>query len=86
MAEAMASNDYVRAERALAELARSDAPETRLNAKLGQAQLASGRGDCAEARRLATSVLESTPSAQTRRRVEQVLSRCTAESGAVPLR
>jgi len=81
VAEAMAANDYTRAERALAELAQSDARETRLNAKLGQAQLASGRGDCAEARRLATIVLESAPSAQTRQRAEQVVTRCTAASG-----
>ena len=84
VAEAMASNDYARAERALAELARSDTRETRLNALLGQAQLASGRGDCVEARRLATSVLKRAPSDQTRRRAEQVLARCMPESGARP--
>lgn len=77
VAESMAAKDYARAEGALRELASSDVSDTRNNARLGLAQLALGRGDCAEARRLAERVLEGTPSPQARRRGEQILARCS---------
>lgn len=77
VAESMAAKDYARAEVALRELASSDVSDTRNNARLGLAQLALGRGDCAEARRLAERVLEGTPSPQARRRSQQILARCS---------
>ncbi len=76
VAESMAADDHARAEGALRELARSESSDTRNNARLGLAQLALGRGDCAEARRLAQRVLQGTPSAYARRRGEEVLARC----------
>lgn len=72
----MAAKDYARAEEALDELASSSVGDTRDNARLGLAQLALGRGDCVEARRLAERVLQGTPGANARRRSESVLARC----------
>lgn len=76
VAEAMAAKDYARAEGALRELTKSGSADTRNNATLGLAQLALGRGDCTEARRLATRVLQNTPSSQARGRGEDMLARC----------
>jgi hypothetical protein len=49
--QALLARDDARAQRALNGLATSGDPTTRAKAELGLAQLAQGRGDCAEARR-----------------------------------
>jgi len=54
--EALDAKDDARAKKALGSLAQSDDVTTRAKARLGLAQLARSKGDCAEARRLAFEV------------------------------
>lgn len=79
VSRAMAAKDFARAEQALAALARQGDATTRANARLGQAQLALGRGDCARARALAAEVQASGANAATERRAEDIVARCAAE-------
>ena len=54
--EALDARDDAKAKQALEGLAKSDDVTTRAKARLGLAQLARGRGDCTEARRIAFEV------------------------------
>ncbi len=74
VAQAMAANDYPRAERELQRLARSSDATTRVNAKLGLAQLALGRGDCKRALTLAKPIAAGGAGAG--RRARRIVERC----------
>lgn len=79
VARAMQAQDQERAERALVALARR--PATRAKAYLGLAQLAAGRGDCVEARRLAELVSRSpAAAADLQRQARQLAERCRPQS------
>jgi hypothetical protein len=58
--EALGARDDAKAEQVLEGLAKSDDATTRAKACLGLAQLAQGRGDCTEARRIAFAVAAMT--------------------------
>lgn len=80
VSEALAARDDGRARQALEALGRDADPTTRAKARLGLAQLAASRGDCAHARSLAQEVAASPDAdARTSARARALAARCARQ-------